>query len=219
MRILLLVYGDLGRSLTGPEIRGLALARALATRHEVTVAIGDGTGDAGAGIRVVSSARRTVAREALRHDMVMAPSIPPYVLALKGVRPLVAVSDQYDPVELEVATLNGSEASTGLRAMKAARRLQLAYADVVLCANEAQRSPALHQLDGLARKRGPAARRRGSVRPAGAPEAEPSASAARTVPADRGVRPDRALVGEASGAGSMPAARSGPWRGWTARGW
>lgn len=150
MRILLLVYGDLGRSVSGPEIRGLALSRALAKRHEVTVAIGDGRGQVGPGIRVVSARRRVVAREALRHDVFLAPSIPPYVFALKGVRPLLTVSDQYDPVELEVATLEGTDAATGLRAARAARKLQLAYADVLLCANEAQRGRAVDELDALA---------------------------------------------------------------------
>ena len=45
MRILMLVYGRLGEHISGPEIRGLALARELAVRHEVTVAIGDGSGE------------------------------------------------------------------------------------------------------------------------------------------------------------------------------
>ncbi len=42
MKILMLVYGRLGEHISGPEIRGLALARELAARNDVTVAIGDG---------------------------------------------------------------------------------------------------------------------------------------------------------------------------------
>lgn len=139
MRILLLVYGDLGARVSGPEIRGLALARALARRHEVTVAIGDGTGDAGIGVRVVPVSRRRVAREALAHDAFIAPVIPPYVLALKSLRPLLTISDMYDPVELELGMLEGRAAAAELRAARAQLQLQLRYGDVVLAANEAQR--------------------------------------------------------------------------------
>jgi glycosyltransferase involved in cell wall biosynthesis len=151
MRILLLVYGELGARVSGPEIRGLALARTLAERHEVTVAIGDGRGDAGPGIRVVSAARRSVAREALRHEAFIAPSVPPYVLALKSLRPLLTISDQYDPVELEVAMEEGRKGAAGVRAARGARRLQLRYADVVLCANEAQRGLLVDELETIRR--------------------------------------------------------------------
>jgi glycosyltransferase involved in cell wall biosynthesis len=140
VKILVLVYGNLGARVSGPEIRGLAVARNLARRHDVTVAIGDGEGDAGDGIRVVPATRRSLAREARRADVFMAPQVPPYVLAMKALRPLLTVSDQYDPVELEVAHMDGKQAQTGVRAARAARRLQLRYADVVLCANDAQRA-------------------------------------------------------------------------------
>jgi glycosyltransferase involved in cell wall biosynthesis len=155
MRILLLVYGDLGASRSGPEIRGLALARALSRNHEVTVAIGDGSGDAGPGLRVVPSTRRHVVGEARRHDVFIAPVIPPYVLALKSHRPLITISDQYDPVELEMGTLSGRAAQAEIRAARAARALQLRYADVVLCANEAQRSLLAEGIQAVGRPDGP----------------------------------------------------------------
>ena len=41
MRILVVVHGGAGSRVTGPEIRGWAMARALAERHEVTVAVHD----------------------------------------------------------------------------------------------------------------------------------------------------------------------------------
>jgi glycosyltransferase involved in cell wall biosynthesis len=157
MRILMLVYGTLGKRVSGPEIRGLALARELARHHEVTVAIGDGSGEVGAGIRVVSSRRRALAWETLRHDVFFAAAIPPYVLALRLLRPFLAVTDQYDPVELEMALHDGAARERSMRAARAARRLQLSYADVVLCANDAQRELLVTELDGLGRRtEGPA---------------------------------------------------------------
>jgi glycosyltransferase involved in cell wall biosynthesis len=171
MRVLLLVYGDLSARRSGPQIRGLALARALSREHDVTVAVGDGTGDAGPGVRVVPSTRRHVAGEARRHDVFIAPVIPPYVLALKSHRPLITVSDQYDPVELEMGTLSGRAAQAEIRAARAARALQLRYAEVVLCANEAQRSLLAEEIRALGRDDGP----RLAVVPFGLPPApEPS---------------------------------------------
>jgi glycosyltransferase involved in cell wall biosynthesis len=152
LRILLLVYGDLGPRVTGPEIRGLGLARTLARRHEVTVAIGDGSGEAGDGIRVVPATRRRLAREAIRHDAFIAPSIPPYVLALKSLGSLLTITDQYDPIDLEQGTLTGRHAAAAIRDARAARRLQLAYADVVLCANDAQRRSLTGEIDSLDRR-------------------------------------------------------------------
>jgi glycosyltransferase involved in cell wall biosynthesis len=155
MKVLVLVYGDLGARVSGPEIRGLAMARTLAARHEVTVAAGRGHGDAGEGIRVVPATRRSLVREALRQDAFIAPSIPPFVLALKAVRRLFAVSDQYDPVELEQATMDGRHGRTGVRAARAARRLQLRYADLVLCANDAQRRMLMEELDAVGGRNAP----------------------------------------------------------------
>lgn len=173
MKILCLVYGDLGTRLSGPGIRGLALARRLARDHEVTVAIGDGSGDAGPGIRVIPSARHHVAREALQQDAFVAAVIPPYVLALKSLTGLVTISDQYDPVELEQGTLSGRAASAEIRAARAARRLQLRYADIVLCATESQRA----LLEREARElHGPGAGPRLAVVPFGLPPAPPASA-------------------------------------------
>lgn len=49
------------------------------------------------------------------------------------------VSDQYDPVELELATLDGATASRDVQSARAVKRLQLRFADVVLVAGERQR--------------------------------------------------------------------------------
>ena len=154
MKILMLVYGRLGEHVSGPQIRGMALARELASNHEVTVAIGDGSGVGPAGIRVVDSRRQTVAREAWRHDAFYAPDIPPYVLALRSLRSLLTVSDQYDPVELEMALHEGRRRKQGMRAARAARKLQLSYADAVVCANDAQREMLLAELEGVRRRIG-----------------------------------------------------------------
>lgn len=83
-------------------------------------------------------------REALRHDAVVAACVPPYLLVLGALRGLVMVADQYDPHELELATLEaGTTRRRALQTRRAVRELQLRYADVVLCAARAQREELL----------------------------------------------------------------------------
>jgi hypothetical protein len=137
---LILVYGDLGERISGPAIRGWEIAKGLASRHLVTAAVHGATESTLDGIRIVPLTRLWVAREALRHDAVVASSVPPYVMALKAFRKLLVVSDQYDPVDLELGTLDeDSKAAADARAAREVRLLQLAESDVLVCAAEAQR--------------------------------------------------------------------------------
>ena len=71
-----------GELRSGPEIRGWELARALARRMPVTVAV-EGAAGAGyeAGLRVVPRRRAGLVREAAAHDAVLAPWVPAYLLA------------------------------------------------------------------------------------------------------------------------------------------
>ena len=156
LRVLFLVYGELGERAAGPEMRGWALARALAGRHEVTVAVqgADGRPAGESGLRVVPATRRRLAREMLRHDVLVAPCVPPFLLAAKALRRMVVVSDQYDPVELELGTLDSREGAADLRSARHAARLQLDAADIVLCAGERQRRRLAGRLAQAAR-RGP----------------------------------------------------------------
>jgi glycosyltransferase involved in cell wall biosynthesis len=139
MRVLVLVQGALGDRLTGPEIRGMEIARAFARRHVVTVAAPVAQDTTRDGLPVIAASRRRILAEARRHDVVLGPVLPPYVLAGIAAKPTLGVADLYDPVDLELGTL-----SAGLRGRRAVRqrlrmrRLQLRWADVVVCANDAQ---------------------------------------------------------------------------------
>jgi glycosyltransferase involved in cell wall biosynthesis len=136
-RVLILVPGRLGERLSGPEIRAVRLGQALAAENRVTL-IAPGGGGEHEGLPVVPFSRRRLLREARRHDVVIASTVPPFLLALKRSLRFVAVSDQYDPVELELGTLEHGADRARVTA-RAARRLQLACADLVLCAGRRQR--------------------------------------------------------------------------------
>jgi glycosyltransferase involved in cell wall biosynthesis len=88
----------------------------------------------------------------MRHDVVMAACQPPYILAAARSRGVITVADHYDPVELELATLEGVERT--LRTVRALRRLQHGHADVVLCASESQRRVLLAELKQVGRAAG-----------------------------------------------------------------
>lgn len=144
LRILVLVPGAPGGRAAGPEIRAWELARALAADHPVTAVVRRGAVGWRDGVRVVRWTRRAILREVLRHDAVLSGCLPPFVLAVKPVRPFVAISDQYDPLENELALLDdGRYRDRELRAAVAARELQLRHADLVLCAAERQREALL----------------------------------------------------------------------------
>ena len=84
----------------------------------------------------------------------MAATIPPFALALKRWLGVIAVSDQYDPVELELGTL-GPGGARARDTARAARRLQLRSADLVLCAGERQRAAIESEIALQAGERGP----------------------------------------------------------------
>jgi len=137
-RVLVLVPGALGDRLSGPEIRSLRLARALSGEYEVTLMAPGADPGEREGMTVVPFSRRRLLREARRNDVLMAPTVPPFALMLKRWLRIVAISDQYDPVELELGTLDGGAVRARATA-RAARRLQLRCADLVLCAGQRQR--------------------------------------------------------------------------------
>jgi len=136
-RILILVPGALGERLSGPEIRAVRLGQALSSEHRVTLMAPCAERDQHDGLAVVPFSRRRLLREARRHDVLMASTVPPFALALKRRLRIIAISDQYDPVELELGTL-GKGAERARATARAARRLQLRSADLVLCAGRRQ---------------------------------------------------------------------------------
>jgi glycosyltransferase involved in cell wall biosynthesis len=154
MRILVVIHGGAGAKVTGPEIRGWALARALAESHQVTVALHDPPAASREGVRLVRFSRATLVREARRADAVVAPILPPYLFAaLRGSR-TITVSDQYDPIELELSVFTEQpDIARVLRAQRMIRDAQLRFADVIACAGERQRALALRELDDLPARR------------------------------------------------------------------
>lgn len=149
-RILVLAPGALGDRLAGPEIRALEFAKALSLEYEVTLAAKRSTVGERDGIRVVPSTRRRLLWEAVRHDAILAACIPPYLLALKPLCGFLAIADQYDPHELELATLAaGRQRDRRLRSRAAIRALQLRHADCVLCAAEGQRTELIGVVSAL----------------------------------------------------------------------
>ncbi|HXS32665.1 MAG TPA: glycosyltransferase family 4 protein [Solirubrobacterales bacterium] len=136
--VLILVPGRLGEKLSGPEIRAVRLGQALTAEHRVTLMAPGAAGGEHDGLPVVPFSRRGLLREARRHDVLMASTVPPFALALKRSLRIVAISDQYDPVEIELGTL-AKGAKRARATARAARRLQLRSADLVLCAGQRQR--------------------------------------------------------------------------------
>jgi glycosyltransferase involved in cell wall biosynthesis len=144
-RVLVLVPGALGTKLSGPEIRAVRLGRALCAEHEVTLMAPGAESCERDGMAVVPFSRLRLLREARRHDAVLAATIPPFALLLRRWLGIAAISDQYDPVELELGTLSAATRATATA--RAARRLQLRCADLVLCAGTRQRELLEAELD------------------------------------------------------------------------
>jgi glycosyltransferase involved in cell wall biosynthesis len=156
MRILVAVHGGAGARVTGPEIRGWALARALAERHEVSVIVHDPPSATRDGLCMIPFTRTALMREARRHDAVVAPVLPPYLFAALRGSSTVTVSDQYDPVTLELSVFTKDQPGIArvIKAQHMIREAQLRFADVIACAGEGQRGLLLGELDSLPNCRG-----------------------------------------------------------------
>jgi glycosyltransferase involved in cell wall biosynthesis len=154
-RLLILAPGRLGHLLSGPEIRAVRLARSLSAEHRVTLMAPGAERCEWEGNSVIPFSRHGLIREARRHDVVMAATIPPFALMLKNRLGFLAISDQYDPVELELGTLEGRAARARATA-RAARRLQLRCSDLVLCAGSRQRALLEAELEAVAEADRPA---------------------------------------------------------------
>jgi glycosyltransferase involved in cell wall biosynthesis len=153
-RLLVLAPGPLGERLSGPEIRSVRLGRALAAEHEVTLMAPGADRGRHDGLAVVPFSRRRLIAEARGHDAVMAAVVPPFALTSKRCLGVLAISDQYDPVELELGTLERG-ADRARATARAARRLQLRGADLVLCASASQRALLEAEIDSLGAGTGP----------------------------------------------------------------
>jgi glycosyltransferase involved in cell wall biosynthesis len=155
VRVLVLIQGRLGDRLVGPEIRGWEIVRAFAERHSVTAAADVPAPDVREGIPVVRRTRQRVLLEACRHDVVIAPLLPPYALPPLAMSRCVRVADLYDPVDLEFDTLTeGWRTRRLMRMQHALRRMQLGSADLVLSANQRQSERVRGDLEHVRRRDG-----------------------------------------------------------------
>lgn len=152
-RVLVPVSGVLGEHLAGPQIRAVEFAKALSRsrKYEVTLASSDGTDGERDGVRVIAADRLRLLRESTSHDAILSGSFPPYLLACKSLHGFVAITDQYDPHDHEIATKQQThrQRDRELRTRAAWQALQLRYADIVLCASERQRAQLLRSRDSL----------------------------------------------------------------------
>ena len=99
--------------------------------------------------------RRAVVAAARKMDVVVAARVPPYLYAALASRPGLLVADLYNPAEVEQADDDGGIAGRfKLASIRAHDTLQLGFADVVLCAVEAQRRQYAARIGRLAARRG-----------------------------------------------------------------
>jgi hypothetical protein len=154
-RILVPMSGELGEHLAGPQIRAVEFAKALRHDYEVTLACSDGADGERDGVRVIAANRPRLLRESASADAILSGSFPPYLLACKPLHRFVAITDQYDPHDHEIATKQQSDRQRDreLRTRAAWQTLQLRYADMVLCASERQRAQLLRSHDSLSGSR------------------------------------------------------------------
>lgn len=149
LSILMLGTEEVTERRSGPEIRSLELARALSRSHEVTVAVpGDaGVSDAEA-VSFMSVSRPRLLAAARRRNAVMAHWLPPYMLAGLARSSTLTVADLYDPIDVEAATLPDGPATRRWRKIaRLARRNQLRFADLIVCASERQRDAIAGELN------------------------------------------------------------------------
>jgi glycosyltransferase involved in cell wall biosynthesis len=120
----------------------------------VTVAVHDPPSSHRDGLRLVPFTRRALVREARRHDAVVAPVLPPYLFAALRGAGTVTVSDQYDPVALELSVFKDQPGiARVIRSQGLVRDAQLRFSDVVACAGERQRALLLEELDAIESRR------------------------------------------------------------------
>lgn len=141
MRIQFVTSDVIGRSQGGPGARYLELARLLRPRHEVTLAMDRHDPEANSvdGIPVIGPAAALASAE--QADVVVTQLVRPELIraAAKGRTTLIA--DMYDPVLTNVISSRGAGRAPALdvAAARSQQRLNLRYADHVICASTRQR--------------------------------------------------------------------------------
>jgi glycosyltransferase involved in cell wall biosynthesis len=151
MKVLLVIPGPLGERMSAPEVRGWNMALELRRRHEVMIAAPAAEPTTREGIQLIPSERRLLSRTARSADVVIAPRVPPYLYATLASQPTLLVADMYNPAEVEQAHEgNGIESRIHLDLIRTNDSLQLRFADIVLCAVDAQRRRLAEQIQRFA---------------------------------------------------------------------
>jgi glycosyltransferase involved in cell wall biosynthesis len=146
-RVLIVAPDRLSERVSGPMIRYWSLAKALSSSFDVTVAVTDPPDCRRDGIRLVPFVRRRLLQEVVKHDILIAGCVPPYLLPMAAVSSTIVVSDEYDRVDLELAALPDSLRNRRILASRLAiEQLHLRYAEILLCANTRQRERILERL-------------------------------------------------------------------------
>lgn len=143
-KVLVYATGPLGQRLAGPEIRALQFARALSSDYQVRLMAQRPDACVHEGFPVVPSSREQLIREAIRNDIIVSPCLPPYLFVLKSLLGFAAVSDKYDPHDVELVAAGADRHERELRLRRLSMAVDLRCADVVLCAGDHQRKNLIH---------------------------------------------------------------------------
>lgn len=138
-KVLVYATGPLGERLAGPEIRALQFAQALSPEYEVTMMAQRSDRSERDGFPVLPASRDQMVRSAIRNDVIISPCLPPYLLVSKGPLGFVAISDKYDPHEVELVALDTERHDRELYLRSLWLAVDLRCSDLVLCAAEQQR--------------------------------------------------------------------------------
>jgi glycosyltransferase involved in cell wall biosynthesis len=141
-RVLFISAEPVGKTMAGPPIRVMELARAVAAECDVTVAAPAPSDTGDAPVELLEAALEdfdTLLEAARSHDVVVAQRLPPQLLRYVAKLPTRFVADLYNPQMIEVleaaADGGGSSPRRAWRSMLG----QCAVADLVICASEKQR--------------------------------------------------------------------------------
>jgi glycosyltransferase involved in cell wall biosynthesis len=171
-RVLILVPESAGTSLSGPAIRALEQASALAGSFEVTVATPQPPPPMFSGLRRIPLTRRSVSQEVRRTDAVIASWLPPYVICRGVLSDTFLVADLYDPLDTDIGGPSPDAAEKRQsRSVQRLTALQLRFTDLVLCGSERQARHLRQEIASLDRRDPPPV----SVVPFGLPDPGPPA--------------------------------------------